>query len=158
MSTKFMYLRSTRDQMPVGCAAYTIDRETGELAYQVSVVNPKPTEVNGKVEFDRFDRALSRKMAEEYLAARPILVKTKEMIDVKAQKIADLDQAITEAGANERLANKLGYRADLLEAEKIAMENSATACLMSALASDNKIPSRANKTAKNWLRRNVLGL
>ncbi len=60
--SKFMYLRSTRNEQPIGCVAFHAEGDT--LAYQFSVWNPS----------DKFDRSLGRKIAGGRLEKTPIMV------------------------------------------------------------------------------------
>lgn len=63
--TRFMFLRNENNQ-PVGCLALQYDRDTGNVRYQVSTLNPH----------DRFNRDVGRKIAEGRLLSKGLDVKT----------------------------------------------------------------------------------
>ncbi len=63
--SRIKYLRVRKNENPVGCIAFTKDRETGVVNYAVSAVNPH----------DTFVRSFARKIAIGRLAKKPIVVK-----------------------------------------------------------------------------------
>lgn len=73
--SKFMYLRASRSEQPVGCVAFSVEGDT--LSYQLSVLNPA----------DKFDRTKGRTIAGGRLATRPISVGVPGLADMDHHEI-----------------------------------------------------------------------
>lgn len=84
MHHRVMYLRSM-DGRPVGCLAIVVNRQAGELSYQLSVLNPA----------DRFDRKVARQLALGRLLEVPKTIKI-----AKNATMHDISRAVMTALVN----------------------------------------------------------
>lgn len=74
MSNKFVFLRGSRNETPVGCVAFSTSGTT--LKYQLSVVNPGKSGQKGG---DKFDRVLGRSIAAARLVKAPISIEVENL-------------------------------------------------------------------------------
>jgi hypothetical protein len=149
--SKYIYVRPVRNCTPVGCVAYTVDHDAGTITYQVSSVNGTVVEVNGKSTRDRFDRETARRIADEKFASDPIQIQLEDVLAIWDNKISNLVEEAELARSTGKARQALNLIA-LRSAELELIENSAAAAVMAAVSTDTKVPSRCNKTAKQWLR------
>lgn len=93
-TTRFTFVRN-RDGRPVGCIAYRLDREQGNLNYEVSTHNPQ----------DEYNRATARFVAEGRLNKHPRTVSFNPRQPPKLDTL--LESAVGDLIFSETVPNRL---------------------------------------------------
>lgn len=151
MSHKYVYLRAMRNQIPVGCAAYASNLDEGTVTYQVSMVNPKVTEVEGEKTQDQFVRPVARTLADEKIKASPITVKVETICEPWFKRLESIEKELHNTKSRGR-SIRLKREFAILAAEADMIETSTVAAVMAAISKNKGLPSRVNREAKIWLR------
>jgi hypothetical protein len=151
MSHKYVYLRAQRDQLPLGCAAYASNVKDGTVTYQVSMVNPKVTEVDGAKSRDQFVRPTARYLADEKIKTNPFTFKVNEVSEHWLKRLAAIEKEMASTKSKGRIT-RLRREFSILMAEADMIKGSTVAAVMAAISKNTGLPTRISREAKIWLR------